>query len=690
MKEKAEEKIEYILKLDQSNKDARYLKARILLVDKDKQGSLDILQQLILENYRNRYVYQLIASIYLEDKQFDIAEKILNEGIDVNKDAIELKALLVNVYDMQKRTEDAIDLIKTLIEMEPDKEMHKIAFARLLWKIDRKDETQQYLDTILANDPANIHLWKTVISFYYSLREAAMGEKVLRKGIAVNDKNFELRFFLQQALFQQGKLDEALHVLQECLELDNNPASPDIITTRIKIADIYFLQGAIDEAEQQVLFALKENPKSIEGHYLKGRIDLLAGRFDDAVTEFRQVVSERPDFVDAYLRLAEVLVRNKQQDVAIATLQTAAKANPDHGQLPLVLSRLYKMKGDLVSAEKVLRDIIGVHPDNQRLKVELGNFYVEQARYSEAEAIFAEVMEQAPDIAAGYVSLGYLYARQGGNEKAAATILRGYQANPDSPLLLEELVKRYLALNRNDDAVKACQERIREKPEDVVAYNLLGRVHMVRKEFARAEEAFAKAVSLQPQWQDPHNNLATLALVQGKVDAAIEKLTAGIAADPKNGSAYLTLAALYEKSGDLAKAMQVYEQALTALPTNWVAANNLSFLLSEQAADEETLKRALKLAKMALKMKPESASVLDTVGWVYLKLGDYEKAEGFAARALAQNPEHPVMNYHLGVILHQMGKRDEARERLRKAVEGGGDSDAPWRTNALELLNLPS
>ena len=47
-------------------------------------------------------------------------------------------------------------------------------------------------------------------------------------------------------------------------------------------------------------------------------------------------------------------------------------------------------------------------------------------------------------------------------------------------------------------------------------------------------------------------------------------------------------------------------------------------------------------------------------------------------------PEDDVLNYHLGAVLLKQGQKDEARERLRKALEDEGSY--PGRAEAEKLL----
>jgi len=685
MPEKVEEKLQTVFKQDPNSKDALFLKAKLLLVSDQNGAALETMQSLIQQGYKNVEIYQMVTAVYLDREDLKSAERFLDQGREEFPGSVELMALLANVYDLQHRSADAVVVINKMIEAEPGQEMHKIAMAQLLWKTGQEAESRKFLDAALGKEPDNARLWESVASFYFGQRDPAVAETTLRKGIEANPEGYALRFSLQMLLTQQGRYDEALRILQDCLKLDKTPGASGTLTTWIKLADVYFLQGDIDKSDEHVQLVLKDNPRNVEAMYIKGQIDCLVGNLDNAIAAFRQVTSEQPDFADAYLRLAEAHLRNKQQEMAITALQTARKTLPRDIRIPSALARLYLLKGDKAAVEDLLKDLLVAYPDEQRFKVELGNYYMEQKKYDKAEALFKQIVELTPAIPAGYVKLGELALRQGDAAKAIGVVQRGCRANPDSAVLLEELVKFNLVAERFDAATTACQERIKKNPDDAFAQNLLGQIHLRKKDFRKAEAAFAMALTLQPRWQEPHNNLAVAALMQQKVEIAIEHLRAGIAADPKNTAGYATLGALYQKTGAMDKARGIFEQAVNENPNDWLAANNLAYLLNEQAGDAETRNRALKHARQALRLNPENPTALDTLGWIYQHLGDYRKAQGFIERALELRPDWPLLQFHLGVVFHSMGKRDQARELLEKSLEAEGE--VPWKSKAREILN---
>jgi tetratricopeptide (TPR) repeat protein len=70
----------------------------------------------------------------------------------------------------------------------------------------------------------------------------------------------------------------------------------------------------------------------------------------------------------------------------------------------------------------------------------------------------------------------------------------------------------------------------------------------------------------------------------------------------------------------------------------------------------------------ALEIKPGYVDAVDTLGWICYQSGDLEKAFGLIQNAIFRKPNHPVINYHLGMILHAKGRYKEAEIALKKAL----------------------
>ena len=62
--------------------------------------------------------------------------------------------------------------------------------------------------------------------------------------------------------------------------------------------------------------------------------------------------------------------------------------------------------------------------------------------------------------------------------------------------------------------------------------------------------------------------------------------------------------------------------------------NNYAYSLCERDIDNVNINYALELSKKALDIDPLNAAYLDTMGWIYFKIGDYKNAENFIKNSI--------------------------------------------------------
>ncbi|MCP4673479.1 MAG: tetratricopeptide repeat protein, partial [Desulfobacula sp.] len=189
----------------------------------------------------------------------------------------------------------------------------------------------------------------------------------------------------------------------------------------------------------------------------------------------------------------------------------------------------------------------------------------------------------------------------------------------------------------------------------------------------KAQPAFEKAVEIMPEWGKPYDNLARIYLVKGEKQEAINEFKEALVKNPKNQAAWMILGSIHEKDGEYAKAAQIYERAFENNPGLWAAANNYAFIKSEISTSADELQKAMESAIKADRLNPGAGVILDTLGWIYFKMGDMDKAHENILAAIDQHPDYDMLNYHMGMILDRQGKTSEAKLYLEKSLNSGND-----------------
>ena len=141
----------------------------------------------------------------------------------------------------------------------------------------------------------------------------------------------------------------------------------------------------------------------------------------------------------------------------------------------------------------------------------------------------------------------------------------------------------------------------------------------------------------------------------------------------------MALANSYAASNQVNMAIKEYVRVLEINGNNHMALNNLAWFLRDTNPQQ-----ALEYAKRANEIKPESATLMDTLAVVLLKNGEIQKAQRTIARALVNAPGNLTMRYHSAMIDSSVGDKASAIKTLKAILEKG--TDFPEKEQAIKLL----
>ncbi len=117
-------------------------------------------------------------------------------------------------------------------------------------------------------------------------------------------------------------------------------------------------------------------------------------------------------------------------------------------------------------------------------------------------------------------------------------------------------------------------------------------------------------------------------------------------------SVYAAIAFVAWEQNDTERCMDYYEKSLLKDPDNVSSLNGLGYVL---ACQEKDLSRALSLCKQAVKSAPKSAACLDSLGWVYYKLGLYNDALQYLQQAEQLDTDNVEIADHIKTVRLKAG-----------------------------------
>ncbi|WP_153768514.1 tetratricopeptide repeat protein [Labrenzia sp. CE80] len=247
---------------------------------------------------------------------------------------------------------------------------------------------------------------------------------------------------------------------------------------------------------------------------------------------------------------------------------------------------------------------------------ELSTAYLQMALHLDPNAEFAAV------------ALGGLFERMGQPERAIAVLK---QVPLDSPLKRDAEIQiglNYNALEQIDEARDHLGALIAADPSELEAIISLGNVLRTHKMFAEAEEIYTKGLATIPDIGQEH---WLLFYFRGICRERLDKWESAEA--------------------DFRKALELSEDQPLVL-------NYLGYSLVDQGLK---LDEALDMIKKAVELRPTDGYIVDSLGWVFYRLGRYEDAVVQLERAIELRPSDPVINDHLGDAYWKVGRRNEAK-----------------------------
>ena len=270
---------------------------------------------------------------------------------------------------------------------------------------------------------------------------------------------------------------------------------------------------------------------------------------------------------------------------------------------------------------------------------------------------------------------------------------------PESRALLEQFVS--LQTQRQVSASGGATD---EGSALVDAYQLLSRI-------AQDQGFFDDAVSVLDKIQDPtarHNarvRQAAIRAQQGRIDVALmlldtsdpqsaeeEVLTASVGAQilrdanrpleaikrleaanvrmPDTVEIKYELAMLYERNQRLNDTERLLREVIALDPGHAHSYNALGYSLADR---NQRLPEALKLITRALEIAPNDPFIMDSMGWIKFRLGDYAAAVQYLEKAYRVRPEADIAA-HLGEAMWMLGQRDAAKEIWKKGLVKEADN----------------
>jgi tetratricopeptide (TPR) repeat protein len=313
--------------------------------------------------------------------------------------------------------------------------------------------------------------------------------------------------------------------------------------------------------------------------------------------------------------------RNRSPKEALTVFETFDKALPRH---PLVIEAMDKLK----AGEKLPPLVASVQAGAAEALYGLGASLGRRGGEDLGLVYLQLSLFLSPNHPLALLSLADLYEAL----KKPELAIKIYDRVPaNSPLHRNAAIQMAAnldSLDKADEAQKHLEALIKQNPEDLEAIMALGNVLRGHKKFAECANVYSRGVAAVPK------------------------------PDKANWVVFYFRGICYERSKQWAKAEADLTKALELFPEQPHVLNYLGYSWIDQGIK---LDEGMEMIKKAVQQRPDDGYIVDSLGWAYYRIGNYEEATKQLERAIELKPEDPTINDHLGDAYWRVGRVLEAR-----------------------------
>jgi tetratricopeptide (TPR) repeat protein len=604
----------------------------------------------------------------------------------------------VATYGRSDLANKAIEEYRAAIDADPNSAYLTSGLAELYAKTGRIRDAVVEAQDIIKKNPNNLEARRLLGRIYLrSLGDMQAGngsDSVLKLAIEQYEQIVRLEPDSMEDHLLLGRLYRLNNDLQKAeaefkTAVKLQPDSEEAVTT---LAYLYNELGDTGRAAE-VLSSVPKNGRSAKLYSALGYTYEQQKQYKNAIDAYRHAIELDRDNLDAIRGLAENLLSDGQTDAALEQYKVIADANPEDAQTYVRIAEIYRKQGKFEPALENLKKAETMVPDSIEVPYNIASIYQAQGRYDEAIPIMRDLLKKTEKSDGSYSGsaksnravflerLGLIY-RDAGNYQSA-----------------NETFRQMIALGGDENIERAYQQIIDTWRE--------------AKEWQKATDVAQEAVQKLPTSRDLKMVLAAQQADMGKADEALKDVRAMLKGNSDDRQVYITLAQMNTRlrrfsdaEQDLDKAEQLstkeddkeyvwflrgstferekryadaevqFKKVLASDPEHASALNYLGYMLADQNLE---LDAALGYIKKAVDLDPANGAYLDSLGWVYFRLGKYDLAEENLLKASQKINTDPTVHDHLGDLYQKTG-------RLKMAVTNWDRALNEWnRTVAAEV-----
>ena len=630
-------------------------------------------------DHATSYYHYTLAHMYAElAGAYGTRGDYINKAIENYKAAIKadptapmLSEELSDLYIQTGRLRDAQNDAEEALRANPnDINAHRL-LARIFTRQigdgqqNRVDEnmlrraTEQY-QKITELDPKDTDAWLMLGRLYKVSDNSVEAEKAYQKVLAIDPANEDALTGLAMVYSDLGDNRKAADLLKQLS--DKAPSQ----RTLQALAGAYEQMREFGLAADTLKRVLELNPPNEADVKRALAQDLLFGqKYDEALKIYQEIVADEPMDAQSYLRMSQIYRQQRDFAKAREAGEKAKSLDPTNLEVRFNEVNILEAENKTQDAIQLLKDIVSS---------------TAKRNYNTAERSNRIALLER---------LGQLQRSLDQTDAAVDTYRQMIDLNNElAPRVEAEIIETYRGGREYSKAQQEAEAAGKKYPDDrvlrITRDNLMA-------DMGKVDEA-ASDIKKMLDGKNDRETYLSLAEVYDKgrkfddVAKALDAADKLSQSDDEKKDIWFRRGAMYERMKKTEQAEAEFRKVLKVDPDSSAALNYLGYMLADRNL---RLQEALDLINKAIEKDPGNGAYLDSLGWVYYRLGRLDEAEANLRMALEKTPRDPTVHDHMAEVLMKESKVKEAIAQWQVSLKEW-DASSPAELEPAEVNKVKS
>ncbi|MFC1824946.1 tetratricopeptide repeat protein [Thermodesulfobacteriota bacterium] len=500
----------------------------------------------------------------------------------------------------------------------------------------------------------------TLASIHMANRDNEKARHYLSLAIEGDPESTFLYRKMALLLKQMKSYQEAADYALKAIELD-----PDKVGNHVILADIYTVSGKKEKALQEYKKIIELDPRQNRVRLILTTILIRNGQFKVALEHINQLIQQDPNLVIAHYYRGRIHLELRNFKEAESAYLETLKLNKRMEPALFDLASLYQMEKKNLQAAEIYETLLGYYPANSTARERLINLYFRIGDETKAEKHMNQIKDQTKPGDPNRQALGLIYLRHGKLDKSIEELDLIVSAWPEDDKSRYYLASAYEEKGESEKALTHFRMLKKESSHFINAQMHIAYILDGQEKHGEGIEVLKRAIEIEPKKPDLYLMLASMYEAKKEYNEAVGIIEEGLRQDKENIDLMFRLAVILDKSGKKEECLQSMRKILMINANHADALNYIGYTYAEQGI---RLDEALDLVQKALKLKPNSGYIIDSLGWVYYQKGMYDEAMTSLEKAASLTPDDPTISEHLGDVYYRKAMYQKALEMYQKAL----------------------